>query len=272
MLFRGKIQTEFRGCHSITADVNRMLAETGIREGYCTVSMEDHTTGLAVTSFWDPRGLEDLMDEIDRNFPARINFENQESPYDAAGRVKAAVMGDSAMFLIHEGKLLLGSSQGLVLIEFDGPRERNYTVNFAEREIIVEKCGLKTEYMGMHDLTESLRGIIARYEIREGVCHVSMLHSTAGLLLCNGGEKQRRDIMRDIEAMVPTRGDFKHRETASDAGGHVKTALTDSQLSLVIRDGELMLAPDQAVVFAEFDGPRPRSYYVGLIADRKGKE
>jgi len=36
--------------------------------------------------------------------------------------------------------------------------------------------------------------------------------------------------MGDMERMVPTRADFKHRETASDAGGHVKTALTGSQI------------------------------------------
>ena len=71
--------------------------------------------------------------------------------------------------------------------------------------------------------------------------------------------------MEDIEQLVPTRADFKHRETAADAGGHVKTAITDSQLSLVIEDGELALGEGQAVVFAEYDGPRPRTFYVGVI-------
>ena len=68
--------------------------------------------------------------------------------------------------------------------------------------------------------------------------------------------------MADIERMVPTRVDFKHRETASDAGGHVKTAITNSQISAIVEEGELMLGQEQAIVFAEFDGPRPRSYYV----------
>ncbi|MEI3174506.1 MAG: hypothetical protein V8S76_10710 [Lachnospiraceae bacterium] len=63
MFFRRTIRTKFRGCHSITADVTELLKETGITEGYCTVCLPDHATGLGVTSFWDPRGLEDLMDE-----------------------------------------------------------------------------------------------------------------------------------------------------------------------------------------------------------------
>mgnify|MGYP000835224101 CR=1 FL=1 len=266
MLFTGQVCTEFRGCHSITDDINRMLQDSNVQEGYCVVCLEDHTTALGVTSFWDARGLDDLMDEIDKNFPARIDFKNQETPFDAAGRVRASVIGDSAMFLIKDGKLVLGSSQGIVMLEFDGPRVRHYTVNFVKCPIYMVKLSLKTEYKGMHDLTSSIRQEVIKSGVRDGICHISMLHSTAGLLLCHGGEKQREDVMDDIENMVPTRADFKHRETASDAGGHVKTALTDSQVSVIIKDGKLMLNQEQAVVFAEYDGPRPRSYYVGIIA------
>lgn len=266
MFFREKVHTEFRGCHSITEDVNRMVAKSGVQNGYCVICLEDHTTGLGITSFWDPRGLEDLMDELDKNFPARVYFENQESTYDAAGRIKAAVLGDTVTLLIKDGKLIFGSSQGLVLIEFDGPRTRSYSVNVVEKPVRIIKKGVKTEYMGMHDLTAGIQEEVTKSGVKEGICHISMLHSTAGLLLCHKGEAQRRDIMADIESMIPTRGDFKHRETASDAGGHVKTALTDSQLSLAVKDGKLVLAEDQAVVFAEFDGPRPRNYFAGIIS------
>lgn len=265
MFFRRTIRTKFRGCHSITADVTELLKETGITEGYCTVCLPDHATGLGVTSFWDPRGLEDLMDEIDRNFPARVNFENQQPPYDAAGRIKAAVMGDTALFLIQNGKLVLGSSQGLVLIDFDGPQERTYEVNFIAKEVKIEKHGIQTSYMGMIDLTDEIQKSVEKSGILNGICHIAMLHSTAGLLLADRKKEYQEDLMEDIEKMVPTRADFHHRETASDAGGHVKTALTDSQLSLIVKDGRLVLSEEQAVLFAEYDGPRPRNYYTGMI-------
>lgn len=266
MHFTRLITTKYRGYSSITEDVNGLLSQSGVTEGYCVVTLADHTTALGITSFWDPRGLDDLMDEIYKNFPSKVNFQNQESPFDASGQVKASVMGRSAMFLISDGKLLLGSSQGLVILEFDGPREREYQVDFVQCPVVLSTHRLKTRYMGMHNLTLEINKTVEDSGIKKGVCHISMLHSTAGLLLCHRDEVVMQDVMEDIERMVPTRADFMHRETASDAGGHVKTAITDSQLSVIIEEGRLLLSPEQAIVFAEFDGPRPRSYSVGILA------
>ena len=267
MLYEKKINTEFRACMSITADVNDILEESGVQEGFCVISVPHTTAGLAITSFWDPRGLADLMDEIDRNIPTRVSYKHQDSPYDASGHVKSALMGSSATLIIHGGKLVLGSSQGLVFVEFDGPRPRKFLVEIIEKPMYIEKENIQTVYMGMHDITKGVCDVIARSGVKDGICHISMLHSTAGLLLAPRNPQAAKDIMTDIERMVPTRVDFKHRETASDAGGHVKTALTDSQLKLTIQDGQLMLGEEQAVVFAEYDGPRPRNYFVAVYTD-----
>lgn len=272
MFYQKNLETEFRSCISITADVERFVAESGVKEGLCIVALPHTTAGLAITSFWDPRGLTDLMDEIDRNIPTRVSYKHQDSPYDASGHVKSALTGSSATLLIHEGKLVLGSSQGLVFVEFDGPRKRKFQVQIIERNMVIKKCGLRTEYMGMHDISKGIRKVVEESGIQNGICHIAMLHSTAGLLLASKNPEARKDVMEDIERMVPTRVDFKHRETASDAGGHVKTALTGSQITLAVCGGEMMLGSDQAVVFAEFDGPRPRSYYTAVLADGEGKE
>ncbi len=267
MFYQKALKTEFRSCTSITADVAEMVAQSGVKEGICVVSVPHTTAGLAITSFWDPRGLEDLMDEIDRNIPTRVSYKHQDSPYDASGHVKSAMMGSSATLIIHEGKMVLGSSQGLVLVEFDGPRPREFYVQIIEKELTLQKQNLTTQYMGMHDLTESVQRVVTNSGVQNGMCHISMLHSTAGLVLAPKDETAAKDVMADIERMVPTRVDFKHRETASDAGGHVKTALTGSQLTLPVCNGHLELGDDQAIVFAEFDGPRPRSYFTAVYAD-----
>ena len=176
------------------------------------------------------------------------------------------------MLLIQNRKPLLGSSQGLVLIENDGPQIRHYSILLKECRISTKVHHLNTVYMGMHDLTEEIRKDIEEAGMKNGICHISMLHSTAGLLMARKNEKALQDIMNDIESMVPTRGDFLHRETASDAGGHIKTALTDSQLTLIVQDGRLLLGEDQAVIFAEYDGPRPRSYTVGLLKSEEHED
>lgn len=260
-----QIKTEFKGYPSITADVYEIVKKSGVKDGICVVSVPHTTAGLCITSFWDKRGLDDLVDEIDRSFPARVSYKHQASPYDAAGQVKSAFISFSAMLLIKDGKLVLGSSQGLVLLEFDGPRLREVNVQVVEKPVHLVKYGVSTQYMGMHDITAQVREAAAQSGVKNGLCHVSMLHSTAGLLVCSNDGKAMQDIMQDVERMVPTRVDFKHRETASDAGGHVKTAFSGSQLSFAVVDGQVELAQGMAVVFAEFDGPRPRNFFVGVV-------
>lgn len=267
MVYTRKLRTEFRSCTSITAEVQEIVAESGVQEGLCLVSVPHTTASLVITSFWDPRGLEDLMDEIDRNIPTRVSYKHQDSPYDASGHVKSAMIGSSAALILHGGKLVLGSSQGLVFVEHDGPRSREIYVQIIEKPLFIEKLDVPTVYMGMHDITKEVKAVVKRSGVLSGVCHVSVLHSTAGLVIAPCEETSRRDVMDDIERMVPTRVDFKHRETASDAGGHVKTALTGTQLSIPVENGEPVLGKDQAVVFAEFDGPRPRNAYVAVYAD-----
>lgn len=268
MFRREYIETEFRGYPSITQRLNELVEESGIREGICVVNAPELTTALCITSFWDRRGLDDLMDEIERSFPARVNYRSQITPFDSAGNVKAAAVGRSLTLLIHEGRLILGSSQGVVLLEFDGPRKRPYEVQIVDRDLKLYRTGIRTGYMGMCDMTDWIRSCVKESGVMEGLCHISQLHSTAGVLLCDASECGKADIMGDLERMVPTRADFKHRETASDAGGHVKTALTGSQISLPVHEGELVIGEHQGVIFADFDGPRPRTVYAAVIADR----
>jgi secondary thiamine-phosphate synthase enzyme len=136
-----------------------------------------------------------------------------------------------------------------------------------EDKMYTSKLSIETVYMGMHDITAPVADAVKKGGAVNGICHISMLHSTAGLMICAKSAVAQADIMREIEMAVPTRVDFKHRETASDAGGHVKTAFAGSQISLPLQDGRLLLGEEQAVVFAEFDGPRPRNIIVTVYAD-----
>lgn len=55
----------------------------------------------------------------------RVDFKHQhDTPEDAAGHVKSTLIGPSLTFIIENGKLLLGHSQGIYFLEFDGPRNR----------------------------------------------------------------------------------------------------------------------------------------------------
>ena len=129
MLKKYKIQTKFDDVYDITPMVREVVAESGVQEGTCIVFNPHTTAALAVTSFWDPAGFEDLRDEICRLIPTRVDFKHQhDTPQDAAGHVKSALTGISMTFIVTEGKLYLGGSPGIYFLEFDGPRNRQFAV------------------------------------------------------------------------------------------------------------------------------------------------
>ena len=129
MLKHCKIKTEERGMVALTDDIKGFVEASGVQEGLCVISIPHTTAGLIITSFWDPKGFEDFQDEICRLIPTRIDFKHQhDTPQDAAGHIKSALTGTSMTLIIHEGKLLLGHSQGIYFTEHDGPRNREYFV------------------------------------------------------------------------------------------------------------------------------------------------
>lgn len=129
MLKKIKIETKHNDVYDVTPEVRQAVEESGIQEGTCIIFSPHTTAGFAITSFWDPNGFLDLQEEICRLIPTRVDFKHQhDTPQDAAGHVKSALVGSSIPFIINEGKLLLGSSQGIYFLEFDGPRRRQYYI------------------------------------------------------------------------------------------------------------------------------------------------
>lgn len=129
MLSNFQISTKERDVVDITANIKAFVESSGVKEGICLITTPHTTAALTITSFWDPNGFLDLQDEICRLIPTRIDFKHQhDTPQDAAGHVKSSLIGITMPLIIHEGKLLLGHSQGIYFLEFDGPRNREYFV------------------------------------------------------------------------------------------------------------------------------------------------
>lgn len=129
VLERFNIATKYNEVYDITKIVKETVENSGVKEGICIVHNMHSTAGLAVFSPWDPAGFVDLDDEIRRLIPTRVDFKHQhDTPQDAAGHIKSALLGVTLTFIVHEGKLLVGSSQGLYFLEFDGPRNREFYI------------------------------------------------------------------------------------------------------------------------------------------------
>jgi secondary thiamine-phosphate synthase enzyme len=128
-LSRHELATTANGAYDITAVVRDAVLASQVEEGLCLVFVPHTTAGLSITSFWDPKGLEDIHDDLNRLVPTRIDFKHQfDTPQDAAGHIKSVLVGVSLTLIISEAKLLLGHSQGIFFNEFDGPRQREFLV------------------------------------------------------------------------------------------------------------------------------------------------
>ena len=99
-----------------------------------------------------------------------------------------------------------------------------------------------------------------------GVCHLFVLHTTAGIIVNEGADPAVQiDINKFLGKLVPKDPSFTHTEGNSDA--HIKSALVGTSQTLLIEAGKLLLGTWQSVYFCEFDGPRSRRVAVKIVAD-----
>ena len=113
----------------ITAQVQVAVHASGIEEGLCAIFVPHTTAGLAVNSAIDEKTLQDIREELHRLVPTRADFHHiYDTPADAAGHIKSVLVGASLTLIVSQSRLLLGSSQSILFIEFDGPRSRQVWV------------------------------------------------------------------------------------------------------------------------------------------------
>jgi secondary thiamine-phosphate synthase enzyme len=112
----------------ITARVAEVVRRAGADEGICTVFVRHATAAIVINENADPGFRLDLVAALDKLFPEGI-WEHDKVDDNGAAHLKAAVLGPSETIPIRGGRLLLGTWQGIALVECDGPREREVVVH-----------------------------------------------------------------------------------------------------------------------------------------------
>jgi secondary thiamine-phosphate synthase enzyme len=113
----------------ITPHLRQAVQQAGVAEGICVVFVPHTTAALTVNSALDPATPQDIIQDLKRLVPTRVDFIHQyDTPADASGHIKAALIGHSLTLIIAGGKLVVGSSQSVLFYEFDGPRQRQVQV------------------------------------------------------------------------------------------------------------------------------------------------
>ena len=120
------------------------------------------------------------------------------------------------------------------------------------------KTTVRTE---MINITRDIERMLSDSNIKNGLCHIFVPHTTAGITINEGADPSvAKDIVSAFKKLIPWEGGYRHLEGNSAA--HIKTSLVGSSDIVAVEEGRLQLGTWQAVFFCEFDGPRTRKVQV----------
>lgn len=112
----------------ITDDVEKLLRKHKAGTGLCHV-FALHTTSAITTADLDPGTDLDMLDAFEQIVP-QLNYRHPHNPAHAPDHIMSSIIGPGVLVPVHQGELKLGTWQRVVLIELDGPRQRNIAVTF----------------------------------------------------------------------------------------------------------------------------------------------
>ncbi len=114
----------------ITNEIKKIIKNSNINEGTCTVFVPHTTAGITINENADRSVMKDIAHYLNKLIPKSgglgYSFKHGEGNSDA--HIKCLLTGNSIVVLIHEGKLMLGIWQGIMFAEYDGPRNRRVFV------------------------------------------------------------------------------------------------------------------------------------------------
>jgi secondary thiamine-phosphate synthase enzyme len=114
------------------------------------------------------------------------------------------------------------------------------------------------------DITDKVSEAVDKAGVREGICHVFIPHTTAGVTINEGADPAvAADIESLLAELVPKEAAFQHAEGNSDS--HIKAMLSGPSCTAPVREGKLALGQWQAVFLCEWDGPRRRRVEIGVF-------
>lgn len=126
MIYKYTLKTGRENFYDITSEVAEAVSKSGIQSGTALVWCPHTTAGITVNENADPDVVKDLLFALDKTYPDRAEFRHVEG--NSAAHLKSSVMGCSKTFIVEDGRLFLGTWQGIYFTEFDGPRTRNFFV------------------------------------------------------------------------------------------------------------------------------------------------
>ncbi len=110
----------------ITSRIKDIIRDSEVKNGICYIFVPHTTAGILINEHADPAVVGDIVAQLEEMAPEKRSYRHAEG--NSPAHIKASLMGDSRTIFIEEGKMALGTWQGIFFCEFDGPRNRSVLV------------------------------------------------------------------------------------------------------------------------------------------------
>ena len=115
---------------NITGEIQNVVKQSGVKKGICIIFVPHTTAAITINENADQDVVRDFLMEVNKMVPLDDGYHHVEG--NSAAHIKASMMGFSETVIIEDGRLLLGTWQGIFFMEFDGPRIRKVQVKIIE--------------------------------------------------------------------------------------------------------------------------------------------
>lgn len=125
----------------------------------------------------------------------------------------------------------------------------------------------------LFDLTDEVRRFLEESGVVNGMGAVSTLHTTTGIFFTEVQDALWDDVEAFLRKVVDERTGYKHNDPRfsdcerANAAAHLRAILLGGSLALQVEEGRLVLGQFQRIIFAELDGPRPRSVRMQFMGE-----
>ena len=106
----------------ITNEIQSVLEREKFANGICMFYVPHTTAGITINESADPSVRGDILMVLNQIVPWKADYRHMEG--NSPAHVKTSLMGSSELISVENGRMVLGTWQGIFYCEFDGPRTR----------------------------------------------------------------------------------------------------------------------------------------------------
>lgn len=128
------------------------------------------------------------------------------------------------------------------------------------------------EHLKFIDITDKVKGALAKSDIANGILNVYCNHTTASITINERCPRLQRDMEELLKKIAPRDDAYQHNVDTVDgranAHSHLMSLMLNSSESMPVTDGEMRIGEWQCVFFIELDGPREgREVFISVMGE-----